>query len=256
LLIDAERSVADQTAITVCVCTFNSAETLEKCLVSIQEITPASRLLVVDHCSKDGSLDIAKKFGAEIFQESKGLGYARQLCLDLTKSEYIAFVDGDVELVRKDFFMVATKALDDKMYGAVVGMALGHKFAYGLPASLLVLRKNDFLGEIVPDYIDARETFFIQKRLDHLHLKTRYVFDSMVHRSQFRNLKPEWEGANTRILPGTGARELLWAFKVILLLSLNSRSVRNIAYIPIFYLKFLRGFAEPAAWVRIDRTAK
>jgi len=251
----AQQSSVDRGTLTVCVCTYNSAETLEKCLISIRKVVPESRLLVVDHFSEDGSVDIAKQFDAEIFQESKGLGYARQLCLDIAKSEYIVFVDGDVEIVRRDFFAIATKALDDRTYGAVVGMAVGHKFPYGLPASLLVLRKSDFSGEVVPDYIDARETFFIQKRLDHLNLKTRYVVDSMIHRSQFRQLKPEWEGANTRVLPDAGIRELLWALKVIILLSLNSRSVRNIAYIPIFYVKFLHGYAEPAPWLRINRVA-
>ena len=250
---NVEQSTADQGALTVCVCTYNSARTLEKCLTSVRKVAAASRLLVVDHFSKDGSTEIAKKFDAEIFQESKGLGYARQRCFDLTRSDYVVFVDGDVEIVRRDFFVIATKALDDRRYGAVVGLAVGHKFPYGLPASLLVLRKSDFLGEVVPDYIDARETFFIQRRLDHLSLKTRYVFDSMIHRSQFRKLKPEWEGANTRLLPGAGAWELLWALKVIIMLSLNSRSLRNIVYIPIFYLKFLRGFAKPATWLRINR---
>ena len=255
LSIRAEQSIADERALTFCVCTYNSAETLERCLGSIRKIAPTSRILVVDHYSKDDSVEIARKFGAEAFLESKGLGHARQLCFDLTKSKYLVFVDSDVEIIKRDFLSVATEALSEGTFGAVVGMAVGHKFPYGLPASLLVLRKTDFLGKIVPDYIDARETFFIQKRLEHLGLKTHYVFGSMIHRSQFRRLKPEWEGANTRLLPSAGPKELLWALKVIILLSLNSRNVKNIVYIPIFYLKFLHGFAEPTPWLRINRVA-
>jgi glycosyltransferase involved in cell wall biosynthesis len=248
-------TIASERTLTFCVCTYNSAKTLERCLGSIRRVAPLSRLLIVDHYSEDDSVKIARKFGAEVFQESKGLGYARQLCFDLAQSKYIIFVDGDVEIVREDFFNVATEVLSERKYGAVVGMALGHKFPYGLPASLLVLRKNDFLGKIVPDYIDARETFFIQKRLEDLQLKTRYVFDSIIHRSQFRKFKPEWEGANTRILPGVGPKELLWALKVIILLSLNSRNIKNIIYVPIFYLKFLHGFADATPWLRINRVA-
>jgi hypothetical protein len=163
------------------------------------------------------------------------------------------FVDSDVEIVRSDFLDIAAKVLQDKECGAVVGLAVGHRFQYGLPASLLVLRKKDFAGKIVPDYIDARETFFIQKHLDSKKLRTYYVLDAMVHRSQFRKFKPEWEGANTRLLPNSKPRELLFALKVILLLSLNSRNMKNIVYVPIFYLKFLRGFANPAAWLRLKR---
>jgi len=247
-------SSEDLKTLTACVCTYNSAKTLERCLNSIRKVAADLRVLVVDHRSEDDTVEIARKFGAEIVSEKKGLGFARQLCFDLTNSEYIVFVDGDVEIVRKDFFDIAFRALSRKEYGAVVGMALGHRFRYGLPASLLVLRKNDFVGKIVPDYIDARETFFIQRRLDNRKLRTYYVCDSMIHRSQFRKFKPEWEGANTRILPDSNRKELFLALKVIILLSLNSRNLKNILYIPIFYLKFLHGFAKPAAWLRMNRS--
>ena len=234
-------------------CTYNSARTLVHCLESIKRVAPESRLLVVDHHSNDDSVRIAQEFGAEIFSEVKGLGYARQLCFELTNSEYIAFVDSDVEIVRNDFLDIATQALGQRQYGAVVGMALGHRFRYGLPASLLVLRKKDFSGKIVPDYIDARETFFIQKHLEEEKLRTYYADDSIIHRSQFRKFKPEWEGANTRILPDSSHKELFMALKVIILLSLNSRNLKNILYVPIFYLKFLHGFAKPAPWLRLNR---
>lgn len=239
--------------LTFCVCSYNSAKTLEQCLGSIRRLTPDSRLLVVDHHSDDGTIQIARRFNAEIFSEREGLGRARQLCFELATTEYIVFVDSDVEIVRADFFDLALSILRDRGYGAVVGMAMGHRFRYGLPASLLVLRRNNFLGKVVPDYIDARETYFIQRRLDEQKLKTYYVLDSMVHRSQFREFKPEWEGANTRVLPDSKPRELLFALKVILLLSLNSRNVKNILYVPVFYLKFLYGFVKPEPWLRMKR---
>jgi glycosyltransferase involved in cell wall biosynthesis len=243
----------DLKRLTFCVCTYNSAKTLGRCLSSIRDIAHESRVIVVDHQSEDDTVKIAKEFDAEIFSETKGLGFARQLCFDLTRSAYIAFVDGDVEIVRKDFIDIAIRALRRKEHGAVVGMAVGHRFCYGIPASLLVLRKDDFLGEIIPDYIDARETFFIQKQLNNLKLRTLYVYDSMIHRSQFRKFKPEWEGANTRILPGSKPKQLVSALKVIILLSLNSRNLKNIIYIPIFYLKFVQGFAKPTTWLRMNR---
>jgi hypothetical protein len=115
------------------------------------------------------------------------------------------------------------------------------------------LRKNDFTGKVVPDYIDARETFFIERRLRSRGLKIFYLNDSMVHRSQLRRFKPEWEGANTRLLPDSTTRQLFVALKAIILLSLNSQSLKNILYIPLFYVKFLRGFANPAPWMRLNR---
>lgn len=236
-----------------CVCTYNSAHTLRDCLKSIRQLSQDSRLIVTDHNSRDRTVEIASEFSAEIYSEGRGLGYARQLCFDLVNSEFIVFVDSDVEVVRKDLLDLAASILANDNYGAVVGVSVGHRFAYGLPASLLVLRKKDFGGKIVPDSIDARETYFIQRRLLDLHLKTFYISDAIVHRSQFRTFKPQWEGANTRLLPAPMPHELLSALGVIILMSLNSRRPKNIAYVPVFYLKFLIGFARPSSWRKLRR---
>jgi glycosyltransferase involved in cell wall biosynthesis len=210
-------------------------------------------LIIVDHDSQDDTLTVASGYSAEVHKESQGLGYARQLCIDLVDSDLIVFVDSDVKIMRRDFLDVSNEVLADGRYGAVVGTPRGHRFAYGLPASLLVLRKSDFEGKTIPVYIDARETYFIQRRLDDRHLRTFYLPEAIVHRSQFRRFKPEWEGANTRILPSSKPRELAFALKVVFLMSLNSRQVKNVAYAPIFYLKFLVGFTNPGSWLRLKR---
>jgi glycosyltransferase involved in cell wall biosynthesis len=238
---------------TFCVCTYNSGQTLDDCLRSIRNLSNDSRLIVVDHNSQDDTLNQASRYSPEIHKETSGLGYARQLCIDLVDTNLLVFVDSDVQITRRDFLDVSSKVLADERYGAVVGMAQGHRFAYGLPASLLVLRKSDFAGKTIPDYIDARETYFIQRRLDDRQLRTFYVPEAMVHKSQFRRFKPEWEGANTRILPSSKPSELVYALKVIFLMSVNSRRVKNIAYVPIFYLKFLVGFTNPRAWLKLKR---
>jgi glycosyltransferase involved in cell wall biosynthesis len=236
-----------------CVCTYNSSTTIEDCLRSIRRIAGTAPIIVVDHMSTDGTRELATGFGVEFHTEEKSLGYARQLCFDLVRTDFLVFVDSDVEIVRDDFLDVSARTLEDPRFGAVVGMSMGHRFPYGLPASLLVLRKADFDGRVIPDYVDARETYFIQRRLDERELATFYVQDAMIHRSQFRTFKPEWEGANTRILPSSKLKELAFAFKVVVLMSLNSRSSKNMAYIPIFYLKFLEGFANPIPWLKLNR---
>lgn len=207
----------------------------------------------MDHNSNDRTLEIAARYDASLEKENTGLGFARQRCLDLADTKYIVFVDSDVEIVDQDFLRHAKRALDRRENGAVVGVAVGHRFFFGLPASLLVLRKEDFQGQIIPKYIDARETFFLQKRLDLLNLKTVYARNAMRHNSLYRKFKPEWEGANTRILPSPAINEIGFTAKVILLLTLNSRSVKNLFYLPIFYLKFLRGFFNPGPWLRLRR---
>ena len=238
---------------TFCVCTYNSQETIYSCLSSIRRSFPGAEILVVDHFSNDDTIRIAKSFGCRIESEDIGLGFARQRCLDLSNTEYIVFTDSDVEILDSNFLNRAEIALQSKQNGAVVGLALGHRFSYGLPASLLVIRKLDFEGKVIPNYIDARETFFLQRRLGELQLKTQYFHNAMKHNSQYRKYKPEWEGANTRMLPSGVVGELLFASKVIFLLSLNSRSMKNVLYLPIFFLKFFRGFANPRPWIRLKR---
>ena len=75
----------------------------------------------------------------------------------------------------------------------------------------------------------------------------------MVHKSGYRGNKPEWEGANTRIASGLSVGEVLFCLQVIVLMSINSKSAKNMAYTPVFFLKFLRGFVEPQRWRRLAR---
>src|SRR6266849_10232867 len=94
-----------------CVCTYNSSKTLYDCLRSIREVSSDSRLIVVDHGSRDRTLEMASVFSTEVYDETKGLGFARQLCFDLVNTEFIIFVDSDVEVLRGDFLGVSTRVL-------------------------------------------------------------------------------------------------------------------------------------------------
>lgn len=240
--------------LTICVCTYNSSHTLRDCLESIRRILPSCRLIVVDHTSIDKSAETARGFGAEIYAESVGLGYARQMCFDLVETEFLAFVDSDVEVTDASFFPNSLQLLEKPSVGAVVGMSIGHRLPYGLPAGLLVLRRRDFEGKIIPSFIDARETYYIQVRLNERGLSSVYLPNAMIHRSEYRKFKPEWEGANTRLVQGLSPKELLFGVKVIILLSLNSNNLKNLLYVPIFVLKFFRGFVEPGKWRQLNRT--
>lgn len=238
---------------TIFVCTYNSSATLEACLSGIRRAAPEAKVVLIDHMSNDGTVEIANRFGASVTSEDVSLGHARQMAFEITDTMFLAFVDSDVEIVEPRCFEKAVQDLEREGVGAVVGMAVSHRLAYGLPASLLVLRSADFGGKVIPDYIDARETYFMQERLDSLGLRTVYLADAIIHRSQYRRLKPEWEGANTRVACGADPNQLLFALKVIVMMSLNSRNLKNVLYVPVFYIKFLRGFANPWPWVRLER---
>jgi len=241
--------------LTVFVCTYNSEATLEACLRSIKGCEDPPRMVVIDQRSTDSSAEIARRMGAELHFQSVGLGFARQLAFELADTGFMAFVDGDEEIVDRAFFRRAVALLDDPAVGAVAGMGVAHRFSYGLPMGLLVVRSGDFRGRVIPSTVNAREEYFVTRRLAALGLKTAFLPDAMIHRSQFRRYKPEWEGANTRIAAGVNLQQPIFVLRVIVLQSLNSRSLRNLLYVPIFYLKFLRGFANPLAWRALRQVA-
>lgn len=253
-LVNRLRSTRESPGLTVFVCTRNSEATLEKCLLSISRSEPHVKIVVIDQSSVDRTVEIARRLGAEVISHNIGLGYARQLGFDMCKTEHLAFVDSDEEIIQPRFFDVAIGILEDPTAGAVVGMSAGHRFAYGLPMGLLVLRAKDFQGRIIPSSINAREEFYVRRRLRSMGLSVVFVSGAMIHRSQYRRYKPEWEGANTRVVAGFDVGQLVFTAQVVLLQSLNSRSPKNLAYTPLFYLKFLRGFIQPWKWRILRQT--
>jgi glycosyltransferase involved in cell wall biosynthesis len=239
--------------VDVLVSTFNSERYLDECLASARRCLPVGRILVADHASTDRTQAIARAYGAEIFEETRGLGFSRSLLLREARSPYVVFLDSDVIMRRSDFWRLAQASLGRPRVGAVVGMAMGHRFLYGLPFSLTVLPRRWATAVQIPDDVQARETYYFQQALARDRLRTDYILDAMEHHSQYRGHKPEWEGASTRRVAGLSPRQLAYAFIVVLLIHMNSRAPRNVLYTPFFYAKFMRGFLNPARWGYLDR---
>lgn len=248
------KSGGELPTVDVLVSTYNSAATLRDCLASARRFLPLHRLIVVDHQSTDGTPSIAREFGAEVHSEDVGLGYSRTLALQLAETEKVLFLDGDVTIDRPDFWGRAHNSFREPRTGAVVGNALGHPFVYGLPMGLTVLPLAWARRVSVPSNIQGRETYYFQRQMRKDRLRVRYVTDAMHHRSQYRGRYwPEWQGAQTRIAAGWSAREVAYSALVILLMHLNSRRVGNVAYSPVFFAKFLRGYAAPQRWRTLER---
>lgn len=239
--------------VDVLVCTFNSARDLDECLREARARLPIHRLIVVDHRSTDGTQEIARRWGAEVHLEDVGLGYSRTLALSLAETPWVVFLDSDVIVRSSAFFGEAARMARLPRVGAVVGMAVGHRFQYGLPLSLTLLPLQWARSAAIPPTVNARETYFLQEALRRDRRKVAYVADAMEHRSLYRGHKPEWEGANTRLVAGWSPYQLVYAFVVVLLIHMNSRRPRNVLYTPVFYAKFLRGFLWPQRWRVLDR---
>ncbi|MEM3871158.1 MAG: glycosyltransferase family 2 protein [Nitrososphaeria archaeon] len=104
--------------IDVVVCTKNSAQTVKHVLERILKYVPLNRLIIIDGLSKDGTIDIVKKFGAEIYSDQgKGLGYARNMALNLVETKIFAFIDSDV-LIPGNWFTLIKHLKHEKVAAA------------------------------------------------------------------------------------------------------------------------------------------
>jgi glycosyltransferase involved in cell wall biosynthesis len=82
--------------VSVIIPTYNSAETLGDCLRSLRgQDYQSLEIMIVDGCSSDGTLDIAKKFEVRILQEKCNAAVARNVGVTNSLGEYVLFLDSD-----------------------------------------------------------------------------------------------------------------------------------------------------------------
>jgi glycosyltransferase involved in cell wall biosynthesis len=241
--------------IDVLVATFNSAATVEATLTAARKHLPIHRLIVVDRASTDGTPEISRRAGAEVYPDELGLGYARNRALQLADTDPVLFLDSDVIVTRPDFYARALESYQKPRTAAVVGMTVGHRFEYGLPLGLTLVGRAWALAAGIPDTVQSRETYFLQRAARRAGLRVRYVPDAMKHLGTYRSAPhwPEFQGAGIRSTSGLNPREPLYAFIVVLLIHMNSGRPRDLVYTPVFYAKLLRGFLQPDRWGRLDR---
>lgn len=97
--------------ISAIVLTKNSQDTLEPVLERLRPLV--DEVVLVDGGSTDKTLEIAKKYADKIlYDEGKGLGYAREIGRRNCSCEYIATVDSDA-VVNPMFFEKAVALMDN-----------------------------------------------------------------------------------------------------------------------------------------------
>ena len=106
----------------VCIPTLNSGKTLEACLKSIKEVIPVNKIIIADGYSTDNTIEIAKKYGCEIFQTKRSLGEVREMLIKRVKTKWFFFIDADI-VVNKKWFYALIANRNEKL-GAVQGFGL------------------------------------------------------------------------------------------------------------------------------------
>jgi O-antigen biosynthesis protein len=91
----------DAPLISVVVCAYNAADTLEGCLRSLADLPyPRYEVVVVDDGSTDDTADIARRFGSVRLVEqgtNQGLSAARNRGAHEARGEIVAYLDADAE---------------------------------------------------------------------------------------------------------------------------------------------------------------
>ena len=107
-------------SLSIAIITYNEERNLARCLQSIADL--AHEIIVVDSGSTDGTMAIAKNFGA-IIQEQSWLGYRDQknVALDLCSQPWVLALDADEEVspaLKKEIIAFFEQGKDQYLNGA------------------------------------------------------------------------------------------------------------------------------------------
>ncbi len=110
--------------VSIIIPTKNNADTLEKCLKSISNLDyPKEDLevIIVDGHSKDGTVEIAKRYGCKVVYENIGtIGGARNIGVQNSTGYFIVFTDADC-VVEKEWLKNLLKEFRDEKIASVGG---------------------------------------------------------------------------------------------------------------------------------------
>src|SRR5437870_4182440 len=87
---------------------------------------PATRLIVIDDGSTDGTAQVATRFGARVhyvYQDHQGIAPARNRGVELAQGDYLAFLDADdlwsAEKLERQVAAVSVSPAPDMVFGHV-----------------------------------------------------------------------------------------------------------------------------------------
>lgn len=91
----ARRKQFVPSEVSIVIPTFNSARTLERCLISVDKLDPApGEVIVVDSLSTDGTAEIAERY-AKLISLDCGLPAARLIGAKAAHERFILYLDSD-----------------------------------------------------------------------------------------------------------------------------------------------------------------
>ena len=251
--------------------TWNSESTLALTLSSIRRYGNPNRILVIDKHSTDRTTAIAEDWGCHVIASDKGLGAARRLGAREARTDLIAFVDSDVELL-PEWEEVLQSCADGRYPDAgVVGALYADDYLHPItePVSLLggngafgccVTRREYILACTALDTFSSGEDAFYAEFLAEKNLRWYILPVYVIHHEEMRTIPQamrwRWLGAGLRRRKGFQAsicKSVLGG--AVLGLRMNNLDISYRENLKI-RLNYFIGYILPARYFEVDRGKK
>lgn len=163
---------------------YNSEQTIANTLNSVIEQTvPFSEVIVVDNGSKDRSSEIVSEFAQQysyinlLFCETQGVSAARNMGIDVAKSEYISFLDAD-DILDPHYVENITKTIREHPSAEMYHFNFYQQFKNG------IIKQN-------PYFLHDRELYsgpeFMQETLNRFSFEAKHMVWTFVFKKKFLN---------------------------------------------------------------------
>ena len=267
--------------IDIAIMTYNSEKYLDECLASLFKAVNVRNLIMVDHHSKDKTLEIAKKYNPKIYLEDVGLAFARQLAIEKVETPIFMFIDSDVvfqppfnwfdAVIRTleenpDLGAVVMRVTDVKMnrarqqYGQFWYKNVPFTIRFGFTTGSTFIKKSAIAGLLLPSRLDAREDRFMELYIERKkRLKIEYFKCRGIHLFDYAKDKGSWAGANERLLTGLKRFPYLFFRRIItsplkaILPMIYYRNPQILIWNIKHWLSYLKGFLKPMEYRKLKR---
>lgn len=177
--------------VSVIIVTFNSRETIKKCLESVFKYAPKAEVLVVDNNSQDKTVEEIKKFGKKVIliESLENLGFAKACNLAASKAtgNYLFFLNPDTEILNNALDKLVEFA-DNHPEAALIAPQLIKKNGEIQPS---VKKLPTILGVILEYYFRQTGTYheFIPNGNEPVEVEAVYGAAMLIKKEIFQKIK-------------------------------------------------------------------
>jgi glycosyltransferase involved in cell wall biosynthesis len=218
-MLSGEAPLSGGAEMDIFIPTYNSVLHLQECIDSVRKSLPVNRVILVDHHSTDGTVELGRRNNCVIVSEDKGLGYARELSFRMAETPIFALVESDLIYHQTDWYELAKSQFSERVGAVVVYVPRtgndpwkkysdfwtkftplrGHQ--HGFTTGSTLLRTVAVRGIKIPHELGGYEDGYIARALRRDGWTFKWIEVAGVHYADYPDYrKGRWYGANARIL--------------------------------------------------------